>query len=146
IKGFWEENQEFNFEFNSFSISLYYDFIVNNKASKTGLERISKGHYKPDYIIKKETNGLINYYILDAKYSSYNRIKNNHLNKCIEKYVLDIGITDNVSSKVDELILLYPGEKKQTLYGNSIFKPMISIIPSKVHLDNLKNFIEKITA
>ncbi|WP_233890522.1 hypothetical protein, partial [Tenacibaculum piscium] len=41
IKGFWEENQEFNFEFNSFSISLYYDFIVNNKASKTGLERIS---------------------------------------------------------------------------------------------------------
>ncbi|MCG8748693.1 hypothetical protein [Tenacibaculum finnmarkense] len=146
IKGFPEANQEFEFEFNSFSISLYYDFIVNNKTSKTGLQKISEGHYKPDYIIKKETNGLINYYILDAKYSSESTVKSRHLNECIKKYILDIGITDNVTSKVDELILLYPGEKEQTLYGNTVFKPMISIIPSKVHLDNLKDFIEKIIA
>jgi len=141
-----ESNQEFNFTFNTFSISLYYDYNVTNRENKTGLERISKGYYKPDYILKKESNkNEVNYYILDSKYSSEKPLKNRHLNDCIKKYILDLGVSKSNSVKVDDLILLYPGENKQIIYGNSYFKPQISILPSKTNLDYLKKFIKNIT-
>lgn len=141
-----KSNQEFNFNFNSFSITLYYDYIIYNKENNTGLQRISKGYYKPDFVLKKDNNnGEFIYYILDSKYSSEKTVKSKHLNECIKKYILDIGISKETTSKVDELILIYPGISEQTIYGNSNFKPKISILPAKVNIHNLKNFVQKIT-
>lgn len=140
--------QEFYFQFARFKLSVYYDFQVSNINNKTGLQRISKGVkqklYKPDYILKIETNDDKKYYILDSKYSTKNRIKYSHLPECITKYILDIGITDNPSLKTDELILIYPGDSEEIIYGDEIFKPKISIVPSKVKTNNLKDFIERI--
>ncbi|GAW90834.1 hypothetical protein FPS14_contig00156-0001 [Flavobacterium psychrophilum] len=64
--------------------------------------------------------------------------------KCIKAYILDIGISDLPSTKVEELILIYPGENEEIIFGNDIFKPKISILPSKVKNRNLNEFIERI--
>jgi hypothetical protein len=141
--------QEFYFQFSNFKITLYYDSYVGNTENQIGLQRISKktknsiGYYKPDFIIKFENEIKTNFYILDAKYSSEGIIKSIHLPECIRKYILDIGVTGFPSTKVEELILVYPGENEELIYGNDTFKPKISIFPSKVKKLNLKEFIER---
>jgi len=136
--------QEYYFNFSSFKVSLYYDIKIDNLINKIGLQRISKGYYRPDYIIKIETENTVKFYILDSKYSSETTIKNRHLSKCVDDYILDIGISNSPITKVEELLLIYPGENEEIIYGNHTFKPQISIIPSKTKKDNLKLFIERI--
>lgn len=136
--------QEFYFQFPNYKISLYYDYYINNLENKVGLQRISKGYYKPDYIIKLEADNKNYFYILDSKYSSENTVRNKHLLKCIKSYILDIGVSNLTSTKVEELILIYPGENEEIIFGNDIFKPKISILPSKVKNHNLKDFIDRI--
>ena len=135
---------EYYFRFMDFSLTLYYDNYVGNERNNVGLQRISKSYYKPDYIIKLETNSNTYFYILDSKYSSENTVKDKHLLKCIKNYILDIGISDFPSRKVSELILIYPGENEDVIYGSDVFKPKISILPSKVNKTNLKEFVERI--
>lgn len=136
--------QEYYFQFTNFKLSVYYDFIVENLENKTGLQRISKGYYRPDYIIKIENRKEVKFYILDSKYSFEGTVKNNHLSKCIKDYILDIGISGSPSLKPEELILIYPGNNEEVIYGNNIFTPKISIMPSKVKNNNLKDFTERI--
>lgn len=142
----FEDNtyQEFYFQFTNYKISVYYDSYIGNVENKIGLQRISKGYYRPDYVIKLENSNNIWFYILDSKYSSENTVKDRHLLKCIKGYILDIGISDLSSTKIEELILIYPGENEQIIFGNDIFKPKISIIPSKVKSNNLNDFIDRI--
>lgn len=138
---------EYYFQFNNFKLSIFYDYQVSCQENKTGLERIShpKDHkpYKPDYILKVDNSIDTQYYILDSKYSTRNRVRSTHLTQCINKYILDIGITQNYKNKIEELLLIYPGESEELIYGNEKFKPKISIIPSKVRTDNLEKFIER---
>lgn len=143
--------QEFHFDFPHFKLSVYYDTYIGNNENRIGLQRISKSNsknydsgYRPDYVIKIESEGGVKFFILDSKYSTEFRTKNTHLNLCIKKYILDLGITDDPNLKVDELVLVYPGKNEETIYGNDIFKPKISIIPSKIGIDNLKKFIDRI--
>jgi hypothetical protein len=136
--------QEFYFQFTNYKISVYYDNYIGNVENKIGLQRISKGYYRPDYVIKLETSNNVWFYILDSKYSSENTVKDRHLLKCIKGYILDIGISDLSSTKIEELILIYPGENEEIIFGNDIFKPKISIIPSKVKSNNLNDFIDRI--
>lgn len=135
--------QEYYFQFANYKISLFYDMQVGNHQNITGLQRISKGYYKPDYIIKIDNENDVKFYILDSKYSFEGTVKNNHLSKCIKDYILDIGITGFPFIKPEELILIYPGYNEEIIYGNTIFKPKISIMPSKVKTNNLKEFIER---
>lgn len=136
--------QEFYFQFTNYKISVYYDNYIGNVENKIGLQRISKGYYRPDYVIKLETSNNVWFYILDSKYSSENTVKDRHLLKCIKNYILDIGISNLTSTKVEELILIYPGENEEILFGDESFKPKISILPSKVKNNNLKEFVERI--
>lgn len=135
--------QEFYFQFANRKISIYYDNYIGNEENKIGLQRISRGYYKPDYVIRLDTQNNVYYYILDSKYSSEKTVKDMHLLKCIKTYILDIGISNLNSTKVEELILIYPGENEELIFGNNIFKPKISILPSKVKNNNLKEFIER---
>lgn len=136
--------QEFYFQFNNFKLSIYYDSYLGNVENKIGLQRISKGYYKPDYIIKLETKSSIHFFILDSKYSSESTVRSSHLNETIKKYILDIGISENPNLKIEELILIYPGENEEIIFGDDIFKPKISILPSKVNKRNLKDFIDRV--
>ncbi|WAC41864.1 hypothetical protein [Pedobacter sp. SL55] len=136
--------QEFYFQFTNFKVSLFYDFFIGNKSNLTGLQRISSGYYKPDYILKIERDSGTKFYILDSKYSTEKRIKTTHLLKCIKDYILDIGLTDFPLLKAEELILVYPGQNEEVIFGSDLFKPKISIIPSKVNKNNLNEFIDRI--
>jgi hypothetical protein len=142
------DKREFHFQYNSYSISLYYDKEISSKFNKTGLQRISEGRsYKPDYLLKLEKkSGEVKYFILDSKYSSYKRLKSSHLDDCVKKYILDIGISNSPTLKVNSLILLYPGDIEEVIYGSDIFSPKVSIMPSKVQTDNLNIFINCITS
>ncbi|MFD2556296.1 hypothetical protein [Sphingobacterium tabacisoli] len=130
--------------YNSFSITLFYDFYIGNITNESGLQRISNGYYKPDYVIKVEHLSSSKIYILDSKYSSYSTVKGNHSLKCIKSYILDTAVSVNPTRKVEELVLLYPGENESILYGDNIFKPKISIMPSKVKTTNLSEFIDRL--
>lgn len=140
--------QEYYFQFHNSKLTIYYDYEINNNINKTGLQRISKTinkkPYRPDYIIKVEEENEIKYYILDSKYSTYNRVKHSHLPNCINKYILDIGISINHLKKAEELILIYPGKNEEVIYGDNLFKPKISIMPSKTQTTNIKMFINSI--
>ena len=59
--------QEFYFNFKNYKLSLYYDYHIGNIENKIGLQRISKGYYRPDYILKLEKQNTIFLYILDSK-------------------------------------------------------------------------------
>jgi hypothetical protein len=135
--------QEFHFQYNGFKVILYYDMYVGNQENETGLVRISDGYYKPDYILKLDNQDESKFYILDSKYSSENTVSSSHLNKCIKKYILDIGIINSSTTKVQELILIYPGEREKIFFGNDIFKPKVSILPSKIGKSNLEDFIKR---
>lgn len=141
-----EENvyQEFQFQFSGLKLTLFYDTQIKDLPNKTGLQRISQGYFKPDYIIKVEAKSSEKYYILDSKYSFESTVKNQHLLKCIKDYILDIGITGSPNLKPEELILIYPGETEEVMFGSNLFKPKISIMPSKVNKINLKNFIDNV--
>lgn len=136
--------QEFYFQFPNYKLSIYYDYYIGNILNNIGLQRISKGYYRPDYVIKLEMQNKTYFYILDSKYSSENTVKDRHMLKCIKAYILDIGISNLYSTKVEELILVYPGENEEIIFGNDIFKPKISIMPSKVKHSNLQDFINRI--
>lgn len=131
-----------NFQKNT-TIKILYDSMISSKLNNTGLQRISEGYYKPDFVIICQTDSKKTYYILDSKYST-DRYIEMHLNSCIKKYILDIGVINEPYMKIDHLILLYPGDKQNQLYGNSQFKPEISIVPSKVETNNLNNILKSI--
>lgn len=132
---------EYIFEFQFFKISMYYDTYVGNVKNKTGLQRISEGYYKPDYILKIQQESHETIFVLDSKYSSVSTVRNQHLLKCIKNYILDIGLSEQSNLKIEELILLYPGNSLEVLYGDEHFKPRVSIYPSKVNLVYLDEFI-----
>lgn len=133
--------QDYYFEFSNFNISLFYDNVVSNNINKTGLQRISQGYYRPDYILRVESENGTNFIVLDSKYSNEKTVRNQHLIKCIKNYILDIGISSSPNLKIDELLLIYPGDNEETMYGSEVFNPKISIIPSKVESKNLSKII-----
>jgi len=136
--------QQFHFQYANCDVHLYYDYVVSSLANRTGLQRISKGYYRPDYIVKVISKEMTKFYILDSKYSSESTVKNNHLSKCIKSYILDMAITGLSSTKIEELILLYPGDRQEIIFGNETYNPMISIMPSKVSKQNLNEFISNV--
>lgn len=136
--------QEYYFQYPHLKVSLFYDFKVDNQDNKTGLQRISKDYYRPDYILKVESGNATQIYILDSKYSFKSTVENNHLASCINKYILDMGSKVSSTQKAEELVLIYPGEIEKTVFGSDIFKPKISILPSKANKNNLQNFVERL--
>ena len=141
--------KEYYFKFKTCEITIYYEpKICNYNNDNLGLTRISQGktkdYYKPDYVINIKSRDKEQFYILDSKYSSEYNVKNIHLYNCIKKYILDIGILNEPSQKISELLLVYPGENERVIYGNDVFKPKISILPSKVNKNNLRDFVSKL--
>ncbi|MGJ1536222.1 hypothetical protein ACR784_14475 [Sphingobacterium multivorum] len=136
--------KEYYFVFPNFRVTLFYDCAVSQEINKTGLQRISNGYYKPDYIIRVDRETVSKFYILDSKYSSNSTVRYQHSIKCIKSYILDIGITSNPNCKPEELVLIYPGNDQEVLYGNDLFHPKVSVIPSKVKINNLQEFVKSI--
>lgn len=135
--------KEYRFDFGSKIITLFYDYTVQSFDSETGLRRISEGgNYRPDFIIRLDEGRSRKFFVLDSKYSKETTVLYRHLPSCINKYILDMGITDDPNKKVDLLIMLYPGEQDQIVYGNSVFRPQIGILASKINKNSIAQLLD----
>lgn len=141
------------FESNNYSIKLLYEqkfYDISKKSQETDLRRIDikKGsYYNPDYIIEiiNKVEGKKKYYVLDAKYSKLQSIKNNYLPELIDKYIINTGIINDSNGKISSLNIIYPNEKGQDIIDSNYFEPSISILSSKPNFEiELKYFIFKI--
>lgn len=109
------------------TITIYYQPVIyrtkenNNKIDlfrNTSLsykqegQYLKKGsYYAPDFIIKKEENGIISYIIADAKWSTLHSIKTYMLKDLIYKYVFSVS-TIKKEDILKGLIVLYGKEEK----------------------------------
>lgn len=121
------------FENEEVVLEIIYEPVIPhiNDTYESGLVRVSFGgnfnYYNPDYIINvrsKKTNKDA-YYILDAKFRSYNSLsKYEELEKIKKKYFDDMGYVSfekmSVSNKsIFGVCLIYPGDKKLFLSSQS---------------------------
>ena len=51
-------------------------------------------YYKPDFVLKLESNGETFYLILDAKYSTFSTVREIHIPKLFEKYYIGMAVYD----------------------------------------------------
>ncbi|MGB1206299.1 MAG: hypothetical protein ACPG5B_11665 [Chitinophagales bacterium] len=132
----------------SYKIRVLYE--TKYKAahnSNTDLIRIDTRngtYYNPDFVIEITTPNIKNYIILDAKYSPFNIVKNNHLSKCIFKYILNTGIQGHPYKKIDALALLHPSEKSAEYITSTYYKPTIKLCVSKPKQVALKQYLEQL--
>lgn len=91
------------FEKDNEQVEIYYEPIISGLNEDTKhLDLVDTYHkdswsynfYSPDYVIKHTYKGQINYFILDAKYSTYNTVKNIHLPTVYEKYYMNMAVAD----------------------------------------------------
>lgn len=91
------------FEKNNEQVEIYYEPIISGLNENTKhLDIVDTYHkknwsynfYSPDYVIKYTYEGQVNYFILDAKYSTYNTVKNIHLPTVYEKYYTNMAVVD----------------------------------------------------
>lgn len=113
-------------------IEIYYEPIISGLNENTKhLDLVDLYHkesweynfYSPDYVIKHINKGQINYFILDAKYSTYGTVKNIHLPKVYEKYYTNMAVVDLKRSilstdKIIAISVLYPSSAQ--LFSNHI--------------------------
>lgn len=124
-----EVNNYFEFEKKDVKITLYYEPVIyepgNPECVKTGLVRntslsfprgwgeIAKGHYyTPDYILKLESRYWkgARYIIGDAKYSSYQNVKDYKVIPLVYRYLFSISPI----AAEDEITGLYIFQGKET--------------------------------
>jgi len=144
------------FENNEYSIKLWYElkyYGTSRKEQEIEVRRIDTregGHYNPDFVLEivNKIELKKKYYILDAKYSKFQTVKNNYLPDLIGKYILNTGINGYVSMKVTSLSLIIPNEYGQKIIESDYFEPTIAIIASKPNFEDelryfIKNLLEK---
>ncbi|MFD1769823.1 hypothetical protein [Sphingobacterium suaedae] len=141
------------FENNEYSIKLWYElkyYGTSRKEQEIEVRRIDTregGHYNPDFVLEivNKIELKKKYYILDAKYSKFQTVKNNYLPDLIGKYILNTGINGYVSMKVTSLSLIIPNEYGQKIIESDYFEPTIAIIASKPNFeDELRYFINNL--
>ncbi len=106
---FYTQNRKDNY----FRSDQYRFFMDSNKARLT----MKKYPRKPDYLIEIiDTNkNSTSFMILDAKYSTFNKVCTEKIPECILKYVNGISPISN-EIRFYGLILLYPGAENENLY------------------------------
>ncbi|PKP19510.1 MAG: hypothetical protein CVU04_05835 [Bacteroidetes bacterium HGW-Bacteroidetes-20] len=134
-----------SFKHDKLSIEIFYELkIPNENFTKLVRLDISNGsYYLPDYLINiKNGDELLYSALLDSKYSKHYTLKFNHLPSCIYKYIVNLGIENERYKKIDDLILIYPGEEVDSIQSNPMFAPRIILMPSKPKFENfLKEYI-----
>lgn len=135
-----------SFRNNEFSINIYYEGYISN-AEIIDLVRIDKGKkkfYCPDHIIEiiRNVDGLKKYWILDSKYSKQSIVRDQYLNKCVYKYILNTGFNNDIYKKIEGLVLLFPSGKSYSCIQSDYYKPTLDMILSKPNYENdLFNYI-----
>lgn len=137
------------FESNDCKVEMFYEPKYPCPNLKTHLIRIDCSvngtYYCPDYLIQITTPAKTTLLILDSKYTKLYTIKSTYINDCMFKYILNTGIKGEPYMKIDDLVLLYPGELAEKIIESEVFSPQVKIIPSKPkyenHLDEYLSYV-----
>lgn len=81
----------------------------------------SYAYYNPDFVLKLEVDRETRYLILDAKYSTSNTVRDNHIPRLFEKYYLGIAVYDRdlnlaVSNQIMGVIAIYSLDMRSNTY------------------------------
>jgi len=131
----------------SLDLIIYYEPMIRSKPEMTNLIKICDdgGFYKPDYVFVFRKDDLETYVILDSKYSTYNTVKSRHLNSCVDRYIMDIGVHNQPYQKCDYLCILYPGDIEDSFELENDYFPKTKIFSSKPNRDNtFRSFLSEI--
>jgi hypothetical protein len=137
----------------SFTINLFYELkyyghnYLKNKTDLIRIDTTQKTFYNPDFVIEfySKEEETKKYYIMDAKYSKYQTIKNNYLNHVMFKYLLNTGVKSNFNAKVSNLSIIFPSEKGEDIIESQEYEPTIKLIGTKPNYEQeLKDYISTI--
>lgn len=156
----------FKFKKGNKEIVLYYQPVVywNKSENSIGLFRNTNigsdgkigNYYTPDYIIKKTENGVSEYSILDAKWSTKESIIKYMLKDTVYKYCFSISTIDK-NDILNEVLLINGKEslnEENSIYNifnsrfeqrNTELRPQIEILTLNPNINQLKlnsNIIE----
>lgn len=163
----------FIFEKEKENISVYYQPVISLKSSfnDIGLFRNNNisfddgeaEYYTPDYIIKVTKDGISEFIILDAKWSTLETVKKYRFREIVYKYIFSISTINN-NDRINKVWVINGQEiknKKEYIYNfyNSKFKnrndeitpsakiltlnPNIDVVIQKENLDELFSTIKK---
>ncbi|WP_242927348.1 nuclease domain-containing protein [Pontibacter vulgaris] len=134
------------------TVTLFYQPLINNNTK--GLDLITIGnlklqekHCKPDFVLEIRDSSELRYYVLDAKYSKINTVKNLHLTTCLKKYIIDVGIKDKPYQKPDYLILLHPDsndDESNLIYSESHYPKIRTLISKPNYRMQIRDIIKGI--
>ena len=150
-----ETNNTFTFSKENKYITLYYEPAIYNSDSaynginlfrNTSVSFFNSGYdtnstrsntgsyYVPDFLMKVEEEEQEKYLIMDAKYSSFEKVKYELTPELVYKYIFSISPTIN-NAKVLGLGIfngIYKREPKQSLYDGNVVRdihPFVELIP-----------------
>lgn len=107
--------------------------FVNIEHRKNARHRYNKR--QPDFVIECLDSGKIA--VLDAKYSTYETVRERRLSECVMKYVHGIGRADDNAAVVSSLTLLYPSrsidfnsfhDSRHCIWGECAVEPSLQLI------------------
>lgn len=152
-----------NFRKEDFSLSLYYEKKIlgfNENTQHNDLVALNKNnsrnqynYYNPDFVIVKQKQDDISYYIFDSKYSSSNTLRNYKvLDNLYEKYYSNMATYDKINNTLEKHSIkcvnaIHPfGEKSLTKWSNQLPKiiPDISSILLSKDINNLNKILNLI--
>lgn len=152
-----------NFHKEDSSLNLYYEKKIlgfNENTQHNDLVALNKNnpksqynYYNPDFILVKQKQDDISYYIFDSKYSSSNTLKSYKvLDNLYEKYFTNMATYDQVNNSLEKHSIkcvnaIHPfGEKALTKWSNQLplITPDISSILLSKDVNNLNNILSLI--
>jgi hypothetical protein len=152
-----------NFRKEDSSLNLYYEKKIlgfNENTQHNDLVALNKNnprkqynYYNPDFIIVKQKQDDVSYYIFDSKYSSSNTLRNYKvLDNLYEKYFSNMATYDQVNNVLQKHSIkcvnaIHPfGEKQLTKWSNQLPQiiPDISSIFLSKDVNNLNRVLNLI--
>lgn len=152
-----------NFRKEDSCLNLYYEKKIlgfNENTQHNDLVALNKNepknqynYYNPDFVIVKQKQDDVSYYILDSKYSSSNTLRNYKvLEKLYEKYFSNMATYNQVDNILEKHSIkcvnaIHPfGEKPLTKWSNKLppITPDISSILLSKDVNNLNKFLNLI--
>ncbi|RZK16659.1 MAG: hypothetical protein EOO43_14245 [Flavobacterium sp.] len=140
-----------------FTVRLYYEprYYQSDRAGSINLRRIDRNsfttgsYYCPDFVIEisNNSNNDSKFYVLDAKYSKVQTVRNLHLMEVVKKYVLNTGVSGKKNAKINELTILFPGDTDFSVVASEHYEPNIRAVASKPGKEgNLNIYVRNIMA
>lgn len=126
----WEDNEFINndyaFSNGQYKLALYYEPMIYRNKLNDFMNLYSTGYnfskacwndyWTPDFIIQIQAEMRDYYFIIDAKYSTFNNVKKRYMPELIMKYSAQIASKDKLLSDIVAIGAIYPNDNDKLYY------------------------------